>query len=192
MKERLEKRSFYKKRMYGKRTMIARGADFITLRIVIAFAAFFCFKTLMPTVASAVLAVVAVLMFSTASELINSVRLDRFIAVVQHCSMSSVDIKGARDVLVKAFPGYIDNKDLTIECLEDMIKNYSDISIAWGYGSLGDQIAQIIVKNKALQLVEKTDSMQDIQMYQEMFGNKNEVSSNDNKTTVNFNLFKKG
>ena len=80
MKERLEKRSFYKKRMYGKRTMIARGADFITLRIVIAFAAFFCFKTLMPTVASAVLAVVAVLMFSTASELIKSVRLDRFIA----------------------------------------------------------------------------------------------------------------
>ena len=119
-------------------------------------------------------------------------RLDRFIAVVQHCSMSGVDIKGARDVLVKAFPGYIDNKDLTIECLEDMIKNYSDISIAWGYGSLGDEIAQIIVKNKALQLVEKTDSMQDIQMYQEMFGNKNEVSSNDNKTTVNFNLFKKG
>ena len=119
-------------------------------------------------------------------------RLDRFIAVVQHCSMSGVDIKGARDVLVKAFPGYIDNKDLTIECLEDMIKNYPDISVAWGYGSLGDEIAQIIVKNKALQLVEKTDSMQDIAMYQEMFGNKNEVSSNDNKTTVNFNLFKKG
>lgn len=119
-------------------------------------------------------------------------RLDRFIAVVQHCSMSGVDIKGARDVLVKAFPGYIDNKDLTIECLEDMIKNYPDISVAWGYGSLGDEIAQIIVKNKALQLVEKTDSMQDIQMYQEMFGNKNEISSADNKTTVNFNLFKKG
>lgn len=119
-------------------------------------------------------------------------RLDRFIAVVQHCSMSGVDIKGARDVLVKAFPGYIDNKDLTIECLEDMIKNYPDISVAWGYGSLGDDIAQIIVKNKALQLVEKTDSMQDIQMYQEMFSNKNNISSTDNKTTVNFNLFKKG
>ena len=119
-------------------------------------------------------------------------RLDRFIAVVQHCSMSGVDIKGARDVLVKAFPGYIDNKDLTIECLEDMIKNYPDISVAWGYGSLGDEIAQIIVKNKALQLVEKTDSMQDIAMYQEMFGRQNDISSTDNKTTVNFNLFKKG
>lgn len=119
-------------------------------------------------------------------------RLDRFIAVVQHCSMSGVDIKGARDVLVKAFPGYIDEKDLTIDCLNDMIKNYSDISIAWGYGSLGDEISQIIVKNKALRLVEKTDNMQDIVMYQELFGNKNEISSTDSKTTVNFNLFKKG
>ena len=119
-------------------------------------------------------------------------RLDRFIAVVQHCSMSGVDISGARDVLVKAFPGYINERDLTIACLEDMIKNYSDISIAWGYGSLGDEIAQIIVKNKALRLVEKTDSMQDIAMYQEMFGSKNDISSTDNKTTVNFNLFKKG
>lgn len=118
-------------------------------------------------------------------------RLDRFIAVVQHCSMSGVDIKGARDVLVKAFPGYIDEKDLTIDCLNDMIKNYSDISIAWGYGSLGDEISQIIVKNKALRLVEQTDNMQDIVMYQEFFGNKNELSSEDKKTTVNFNLFKK-
>lgn len=118
-------------------------------------------------------------------------RLDRFIAVVQHCSMSGVDIKGARDVLVKAFPGYIEDKDLTVECLEDMIKNYSDISAAWGYGSLGDEISQIIVKNKALRLVETTGNMQDIAMYQEMFGNKNEVDSKDNKTTVNFNLFKR-
>ena len=118
-------------------------------------------------------------------------RLDRFIAVVQHCSMSGVDIKGARDVLVKAFPGYIDDKDLTVECLEDMIKNYSDISVAWGYGSLGDEISQIIIKNRALKIAESTNDMNDIVMYQEMFGNKNEISSDNNKTTVNFNLFKK-
>ena len=118
-------------------------------------------------------------------------RLDRFIAVVQHCSMSGVDIKGARDVLVKAFPGYINDKDLTIECLEDMIKNYPDVSVAWGYGPLGDEISQIIVKNKALQLVEKTDNMQDIVMYQEMFGKTDETSSNENNATVfNFNMTK--
>ena len=118
-------------------------------------------------------------------------RLDRFIAVVQHCSMSGVDIKGARDVLVKAFPGYIDDKDLTVECLEDMIKNYSDISVAWGYGSLGDEISQIIIKNRALKIAESTNDMNDIVMYQEMFGNKNEISSDNNKTNVNINLFKK-
>ena len=118
-------------------------------------------------------------------------RLDRFIAVVQHCSMSGVDIKGARDVLIKAFPGYINDRDLTIECLEDMIKNYPDVSVAWGYGPLGDEISQIIVKNKALRLVEKTDNMQDIVMYQEMFGNKNEVASaTDNGTVFNFNMTK--
>ena len=119
-------------------------------------------------------------------------RLDRFIAVVQYCSMSGLDIKDSVQVLVKSFPSYINEKDLTVDCLKDMIKNYSDISIAWGYGSLGDEISQIIVKNKALRLVEKTDNMQDIVMYQEMFGNKNDISSTDNKTTVNFNLFKKG
>lgn len=119
-------------------------------------------------------------------------RLDRFIAVVQYCSMSGLDIKDSVQVLVKSFPSYIDEKDLTVDCLTDMIKNYSDISIAWGYGSLGDEISQIIVKNKALKIVENTDSMEDIRAYQEMFGKKNEISSTDNKTTVNFNLFKKG
>ena len=118
-------------------------------------------------------------------------RLDRFIAVVQYCSMSGLDIKDSVQVLVKSFPSYIDEKDLTIDCLTDMIKNYSDISIAWGYGSLGDEISQIIVKNKALKIVENTDNMEDIRAYQEMFGKKNEISSTDNKTTVNFNLFKK-
>ena len=119
-------------------------------------------------------------------------RLDRFIAVVQYCSMSGLDIKDSVQVLIKSFPSYIDKKDLTVACLTDMIKNYSDISVAWGYGSLGDEISQIIVKNKALKIVEKTNNMEDIQAYQEMFGNKNEISSTDNKTTVNFNLFKKG
>lgn len=118
-------------------------------------------------------------------------RLDRFIAVVQYCSMSGLDIKDSVEVICKSFPSYIDEKDLTVDCLTDMIKNYSDIAIAWGYGSLGDEISQIIVRNKALKLVEKTDDMNDIVMYQEMFGKKSETSCEDNKTTVNFNLFKK-
>lgn len=119
-------------------------------------------------------------------------RLDRFIAIVQYCSMSGLDIEDSIKVLVKSFPSYINEKDLTVDCLKDMIKNYNDISVAWGYGSLGDEISQIIVKNKALRIVEKTDNMEDIRAYQELFGNKNDINSTDNKTTVNFNLFKKG
>jgi hypothetical protein len=118
-------------------------------------------------------------------------RLDRFIAVVQYCSMSGLDIKDSIEVIVKSFPSYIDEKDLTVECFTDMIKNYNDISVAWGYGSLGDEISQIIVKNKALRIVEKTDSMQDIMIYQEMFGKKNDISNEDKVTTVNLILGKK-
>jgi hypothetical protein len=125
------------------------------------------------------------------TKLKNDGRLDRFIAVVQHCSMLGVDLAGACDVLCKAFPGYIDSKDLTVACFEDMIKNYHDISVAWGFGSLGDEISSIIVKNKALRLVEKTDSMQDILMYQQMFGQNSTASIEEKATTVNFNLFKK-
>lgn len=126
------------------------------------------------------------------SKLKKDGRLDRFIAVVQYCSMSGLDIEDSVQVLVKSFPSYINEKDLTVDCLKDMIKNYNDISVAWGYGSLGDEISQIIVKNKALRIVEKTDNMEDIRAYQELFGNKNDINSTDNKTTVNFNLFKKG
>jgi hypothetical protein len=119
-------------------------------------------------------------------------RLDRFIAVVQYCSMSGLDIEDSIKVICKSFPSYISDKDLTVGCFEDMIKNYHDIAVAWGYGDLGDEITQIIVKNKALRLVENTDNMDDIVKYQALFGNKNEkLTLEDNKTTVNFNLFKK-
>jgi hypothetical protein len=118
-------------------------------------------------------------------------RLDRFIAVVQYCSMSGLDIEDTVETLVKAFPSYISEKDLTVECFKDMIKNYHDISVAWGYGSLGDIISDIIVKNKALKIVENTTNMDDIVKYNEIYGKKEDMSSEDKKTTVNFNLFKK-
>lgn len=119
-------------------------------------------------------------------------RLDRFIAIVQYCSMSGLNIEESVKVICKSFPGYINEKDMTIACFEDMIKNYHDISVAWGYGDLGDEISQIIVKNKALKIVEKTESMADIAMYNALYGKKKEeVSSDDKKTTVNFNLFKR-
>lgn len=119
-------------------------------------------------------------------------RLDRFIAVVQHCSMKGLSIDETCKTIVGCFPGYINEKDLTVECFTDMIQNYNDISVAWGYGSIGDEISQVMIKNKAFKLVEKSTSLSDIAIYQELFGRKEEISSEkDNKATVNFNLFKR-
>lgn len=118
-------------------------------------------------------------------------RLDRFIAVVQYCSMSGLDIEASIQVICKSFPSYISEKDLTVEVFRDMITSYHNIAVAWGYGTLGDEISQIIVKNKALQLVQKTDNMDDIVKYQSVFGKKEESAVEDNKTTVQFNLFKR-
>ena len=125
------------------------------------------------------------------SKLQRDRRLERFVAVIQHCSMCGYDLNKTVEVVCKSFPSYIDEKDLTADCLADMIKNYHDISVAWGYGTFGDDISAIMVKNKALKIIEKTDNMEDIQIYQSLFGKKEEISSEDKKTTVNFNLFKK-
>lgn len=125
------------------------------------------------------------------NKLKNENRLDRFIAVVQYCSMSGLDIETTVKTICEAFPSYISSNELDVKCFEDMIKNYSDVAVAWGYGSLGDDISMIIVKNKALQLVQRTENMQDIVMYNEVFGKKPELNTEDKKTTVNFNLFKK-
>lgn len=123
-------------------------------------------------------------------------RLGRFIAVVQYCSEIGINIDETVDQICQAFPSYIDKKDFTADCFRDMISNYSDISTAWGYGPLGDKISNIIVKNKALSLIEQTDSMTDIQIYQSIFNStipneQSSVDSNNGKTIINFNLGKK-
>jgi hypothetical protein len=120
-------------------------------------------------------------------------RLSRFIATVQYCSMSGLNINDAVDVIIKAFPGYISEKEFTVDCFNDMLQNYSDIAVAWGYGTLGDEISNIIIKNKALRLIEKTDKMEDIEIYSRVFngiGNSGKEESSSNGTVINFNLKK--
>lgn len=119
-------------------------------------------------------------------------RLPRFIAVVQYCSMTGLSIDDSVKRIMEAFPSYISKKEFNSNIFRDMIKNYSDISIAWGYGELGDEISQIMVKNKALQIIEKTDKMEDIQIYNSLYGKANDTVGTDNKTVINFNLNKKG
>jgi glycyl-tRNA synthetase (class II) len=74
-----------------------------------------------------------------------------------------------------------------------MIKNYGDVAVAWGYGPIGDEISNIIIKNKALRLVEKTEKMEDIEIYNRVFNSisTSEKEGNSSKETViNFNLKK--
>lgn len=125
------------------------------------------------------------------SKLKRDNRLNRFIAVVQYCSIKGYDIEDSVKFISRAFPGYIDEKLFTAECFEDMIKSYGDISMAWGYGPLGDEITDIAIKNKAVSLIEKTNSIADIETYNNIYHSVDKVSVEENKgTTFNFNLSK--
>lgn len=120
-------------------------------------------------------------------------RLNRFIATVQYCSISGLNVNDTVDTVIKAFPGYISAKEFTVACFNDMLQNYSDVAVAWGYGPIGDEISKIIVKNKALKLVEKTNNMQDIEIYNKMYGSldtSDKEESSNSGTVINFNLKK--
>lgn len=119
-------------------------------------------------------------------------RLSRFLATVQYCSMSGLSINDVVDTIIRAFPGYINEKEFTVDCFNDMLRNYSDVACAWGYGPIGDEISNIVIKNKALSLIEKTDRMEDIEIYNSIFnGTSTSEGESDNKgTVVNFYLKK--
>lgn len=120
-------------------------------------------------------------------------RLNRFIAVIQYCSQSGLSIEDSVAKIADSFPSYIKADDFTVDCFKDMISNYSDISLAWGYGPLGDEISNIMVRNKALEIIGKTDNMADIEIYNKLYGNRDTVNTNneDSKTIFNFSLTKK-
>lgn len=121
-------------------------------------------------------------------------RLSRFIATVQYCSMSGLNVNDTVDVVIKAFPGYISEKEFTVDCFNDMLQNYSDVAVAWGYGTLGDEISNIIIKNKALKLIERTDKIEDIEIYNRVFnsvGSSDKEGNSNKETVINFNLNKK-
>lgn len=116
-------------------------------------------------------------------------RLGRFIAVVQYCSIQGYDIDKAVEFIRKSFPGYI-SEEFDKEAFELMLKAHTDISDAWGFGELGDEVTHIQIKNIALRILEKSGTMEDIKEYFEIFG-KQDTNSNDNRTIINFNLEKK-
>ena len=121
----------------------------------------------------------------------NEGRLNRFICTIQYCSQAGKTIEETVKIVCNSFPGYIDTGDFTVDCFKDMLKNYGDIASAWGYGPIGDEISNIMIKNKALSLIEKTESMADIQIYKEIFDKIENIDNGSTGTVINFNLHKK-
>lgn len=117
-------------------------------------------------------------------------RLNRFLATIQYCSSNGMDINKTVKFICDSFPCYIDNKQFTADCFKEMLKSFGDVAEAWGYGKAGDMISDIIIKNRALHLIEKTDSMEDIQIYKQLFDNVSKDKNDNSGTVINFNLKK--
>lgn len=120
-------------------------------------------------------------------------RIDRFIAIVQYCSQSGLSLEETVKKISEMLPGYLNEEELTVDCFKEMLKMYSDVSIAWGWGTLGDDITQVQLKNRALSIINSSNgTMDDIQKYQEVFGKGTSNKSNeDNRVNFNFNLTQK-
>lgn len=123
-------------------------------------------------------------------QLENDSRLNRFIAVVQYCSLSGLSKKDSVDLIRRAFPGYLNNKNWNESIFDLMIREKKDIAIAWGYGPLGDEITQIMIKNRATELALKTQDIKELAIYNEMYKKQEQEATGSNGTVVNFNINK--
>lgn len=73
--------AFYKKKLYGGRTMLARAVDYAALRAITFAACYLWFSTVVKnTVMALLLSATALVTISVAVELYKSIRLDKFIA----------------------------------------------------------------------------------------------------------------
>lgn len=118
-------------------------------------------------------------------------RLSRFIASVQFCSKAGLDIDATVDKLLSLFPCYLDPNVFTVDAFKDMLNSHSDVAIAWGFGPDGDAITDILIKNKAVSLIERTNSIEDIKIYNDMFRVVEPRASEERSgTVVNFNISK--
>lgn len=122
-------------------------------------------------------------------------RWDRFVAVVQSCSMRGLTIDEAVVAVNKFFPGYFRKMSFDVQSFKKLLCDFPELSQAWGYGVLGDDVTDIQVKNHALKLVMSSDNIDDVKTFTDIYGtqlqkNKADEKTNDDnkKTTFNFNL----
>lgn len=95
----------------------------------------------------------------------------------------------------KFFPGYFRKMAFDVKSFKKLLSDFPELSQAWGYGVLGDDVTDIQVKNHALKLVMSSDNIDDVKTFTDIYGtqlqkNKTDEKTNDDnkKTTFNFNL----
>lgn len=122
-------------------------------------------------------------------------RLQRFVAVIKVCSTRGNNIKETVDELLRSFPGYIDSKELNEDVFKDMLRNHYEISEAWGFGVMGDEVNKQIIADVALDIALKSNDITVIKEYNSMYNKENsgivEEDITDNKNDgikVNFNV----
>ena len=117
-------------------------------------------------------------------------RLPRFRALVKLCSKRGLSIKDTVEEIKKAFPGYITNRTFNIDVFISMCRNHSDIASCWGYGDLGDEVTNQMIKDKATEIALSSDDIQVIKIYNEMYnrefsGTASDDEKEDNTTHIN-------
>ena len=125
-------------------------------------------------------------------------RWDRFVAVVSYCSIHGFTAEDAVGVIIKCFPGYIKKRNFDVATFKSLVADFPELSQAWGYGAIGDDVSDIQVRNHALKLVMGSNSLDDVKTYVDIYGSslkKSDISNKNNEdksTTFNFNLTRTG
>lgn len=97
-------------------------------------------------------------------------RWDRFVAVVQSCSMRGLTLDEAVVAVNKFFPGYFRKMAFDVQSFKKLLSDFPELSQAWGYGVLGDDVTDIQVKNHALKLVMSSDNIDDVKTFTDIYG----------------------
>ena len=117
-------------------------------------------------------------------------RVDSLVGVIQVCSRKGYTMEQTIQVVLKHFGGYITEEELTLQTFQHMVQTHPDIGEAWGYGGVGEDVRDMIIKNHAFKLATQSENLEDIETYRRIY-DKSEVSQKDMRTIVNMNIRRK-
>ena len=116
-------------------------------------------------------------------------QLNRFISLIKVCSSKGMNIKETCEAIYATFPGYIIRQDFNDLSFARMCKDYTDISVAWGYGNYGDDISLQMIKDRATELALNTSKIEEIKVYHDIYNkvdNTKPIDTIDNKLNFTY------